>query len=108
MKRSEIEHQLGTFLDRCKKDWLVFAQDALDANLDKEQQDILQAIQHNKKVSIVSGTGRGKDYVAAVAAMCFHYLTPRFDNAGKLVANSKCILSAPTDRQCLNVMMPEI
>jgi hypothetical protein len=108
MKRTQVENQLSTFFDRCKKDWNVFAADVLDANLDKEQQDILSSFQFNPKTSVVSGNGRGKDYVSAVCAMCFHYLTPRFNDKGVLTANSKTILSAPTDRQLLGIMMPEV
>ncbi len=76
MKKPQAEKQLKILFERCKEDWLVFAQDILDANLDIEQQEILQAIQFNKKIAVVSGTGRGKDYVAAVAGLCHHYLSP--------------------------------
>jgi hypothetical protein len=108
MKMKQVEAELTILLSRCKKDWNVFARDVLGITLDKEQQDILSSVQFNSKTSVVSGTARGKDVVAAVAAMCFHYLTPVFDKDLKLIGNSKTVLSAPTDRQVLGIMMPEI
>lgn len=89
-------------------DWPLFAREYLRVNLDEEQEAALRAIQFNPKVVIVSGTSRGKDYVMAVAAICFMYLTPRWDETGKLIANTKVILTAPTSRQVKEIMMPEI
>lgn len=91
-----------------RADWNRFAADALDCRLDKQQQEILHAVQTSPKVSVASGTARGKDYVTAVASLCFLYLTPRWNDAGELVANTKVALTAPTDRQVKNIMMPEI
>lgn len=108
MRTQKTYSELMTFLARCKSDWNVFARDVLGITLDPEQQEILSAIQHNQKVSVVSGVARGKDVVAAVAAMCFHYLTPKFNTRGHLIANSKTILTGPTHRQCMGIMMPEI
>jgi hypothetical protein len=65
-------------LKACRKDWNKFARDILQVNLDKEQQDIVNAVQHNPMVSVTSGTARGKDFVAAVCGICFMYLTPRW------------------------------
>ena len=53
--------------------------------LDDEQKAIVTAVQHNRRVSVRSGTARGKDFVAAVIAMCFLYLTPRWNDNGELV-----------------------
>lgn len=89
-------------------DWCLFAREYLRVNLDEEQEEALRAIQHNPKVVIVSGTSRGKDYLMAVAAICFLYLTPRWDENGKLVGNTKVILTAPTSRQVHEIMMPEV
>jgi len=58
--------------------------------------------------SVSSGTARGKDYVTAVACMCFMYLTPRFDKDGVLVDNTKVAMTAPRDAQVKNIMVPEI
>ncbi len=95
-----------------RADWVRFAQEALGVTLDKEQQDILHSVQFNRRTSVASGTARGKDFVAACAAMCFMYLTPRWRrNANgeiELAENTKVALTAPTDRQVLNIMMPEI
>ncbi len=91
-----------------QNDWNKFARDVLRVTLDKEQQNILSAVQHKKKVSVASGTSRGKDFVSAVAALCFLYLTPFFNDKGELVGNTKVAMTAPTDRQVGNIMFPEI
>lgn len=91
-----------------RNDWCLFAKEVLKANLDDEQKAILRAVQTEKMVAVASGTARGKDYIAAVAAMCFMYLTPRWDKNGNLVKNTKIAMTAPTDRQVGNIMVPEI
>lgn len=93
---------------RWQKDWNLFAKEVLGANLDKEQQAILSSVQHNKMTAVASGTARGKDYVAACAAMCFMYLTPRFDKDGNLFKNTKIAMTAPTGRQVKDIMIPEV
>jgi len=90
-----------------RSDWNVFAREVLKARLDEEQQAILTSVQHNPMTAVSSGTARGKDFVAAVAALCFLYLTPRFAD-GKMVANTKVALTAPTGRQIDVIMIPEI
>jgi hypothetical protein len=104
----ELKLGIVDILDRSRKDWNVFASEVLGATLDKQQQEILRSVQFNKLTSVSSGTARGKDFVSAVAALCFLYLTPNFDESGKLVDNTKVALTAPTDRQILNIMMPEV
>ena len=93
---------------RWRGDWNAFAKEVLKVDLDPEQQEILAAVQENKMVAVASGTARGKDYVAAVAALCIMYLTPRFNSKKELVANTKVALTAPTGRQVSNIMYPEI
>jgi len=88
-------------------DWNKFARDVLKARLDKEQQAIITSVQHNPMTAVASGTARGKDFVAACAAMCFMYLTPRWKD-GRLVKNTKIAMTAPTFRQVRNIMTPEI
>lgn len=88
-------------------DWNKFARDVLGVVLDKEQQEILASVQTTKKTSVASGTARGKDFVTAVAALCFLYLTPEWNDKGELIANTKVALTAPTDRQVGNIMVPE-
>lgn len=90
-----------------RSDWNLFAREVLKARLDKEQQAILTSVQHNPMTAVSSGTARGKDFVAAVAALCFLYLTPRFEG-GQLVGNTKVALTAPTGRQVDVIMIPEI
>lgn len=91
-----------------QKDWNKFIRDVLKAKLDKEQQDIVTSVQFNPMTAVASGTSRGKDFVAACTALCFMYLTPKFDKAGNLIENTKIALTAPTGRQVNNIMTPEI
>lgn len=95
-----------------RNDWNKFVRDAFGVCLDKEQQEILSSVQYNPRTSVASGTARGKDFVAACAAMCFLYLTPKWgrNNLGnvQLMENTKVALTAPTDRQVKNIMMPEV
>ncbi|WP_337043767.1 hypothetical protein [Emticicia sp. 17c] len=91
-----------------RNDWCLFAREALGVNLDAEQEAILRSVQVNPRTSVVSGTARGKDFVAAVAAICFMYLTPRWNDKGELIANTKVALTAPTERQVKNICVPEI
>lgn len=96
--------------------WNMFIREVLKVNLDDEQQDIVRGVQHNKMVSVASGTARGKDFTAACIALAFMYLTPKWDvtkrdpNTGlpELVENTKVIMTAPTDRQVGDIMYPEI
>lgn len=91
-----------------RKDWNLFCKEVLHVNLDEEQQAIISAVQTNKMVAVASGTSRGKDFVAACAAMCFMYLTPRWNKNHRLIENTKIAMTAPTGRQCINIMIPEI
>lgn len=90
-----------------RKDWNLFVREVLKAQLDKEQQSIIESVQHNKMTAVASGTARGKDFVTACACLCFMYLTPRFEN-GVLVGNTKVAMTAPSDRQVGNIMVPEV
>lgn len=90
-----------------RKDWCLFAKQVLHARLDDEQKEILRSVQNERMVAVASGTARGKDYIAAVACLCFMYLTPRWKD-GKLVKNTKIAMTAPTDRQVGNIMVPEV
>lgn len=101
------EEKLRGWLPIWRKDWCLFAEMVLHANLDDEQKDVLRSVQFNPRTAVASGTSRGKDFVAAVAALCFLYLTPTFDEKGKLVGNTKVALTAPTARQVDNIMAPE-
>lgn len=112
-RKNNIIKQRGIdLMNAWRADWVRFAQEALGVTLDREQQEILRSVQYNRRTSVASGTARGKDFVAACAAMCFMYLTPKWRrNANgeiELAENTKVALTAPTDRQVLNIMMPEI
>jgi hypothetical protein len=91
-----------------RSDWNLFAKECLLVTLDPEQQAILASCQVNKMTSVMSGTARGKDFVAAIAGVCFLYLTPKWDKKGDLIENTKVAMTAPTDRQVGNIMFPEV
>lgn len=97
-----------SLIDSWRDDWNKFIREALGVTLDKEQQAIVASVQHNPRTSVASGTARGKDYVAACCAVCFLYLTPKWNKRGELIENTKVALTAPTDRQVKNIMMPEV
>lgn len=107
-KRVEITQREIDVYKGWQRNWCKFAKDVLCVNLDPEQQAILSAVQYEKMVSVASGTARGKDFVAAVAAICFLYLTPKFNSKKELIENTKVALTAPTGRQVGNIMYPEI
>lgn len=95
-----------------RADWALFARQVFGITLDTEQQAILRAVQHDRMVAVSSGTARGKDFVAAVAALCFLYLTPVWgrDKQGhiRMTENTKVAMTAPTNRQVCNIMAPEV
>lgn len=104
----EIRKAAARMFGAWRKDWNLFIEQALGVTLDVEQKAIVSAVQHNKRVSVRSGTARGKDFVAACIAVSFLYLTPRWNKRGEMIENTKVALTAPTDRQVRNIMMPEI
>lgn len=108
-RQSDIMRQRGIdLLNSWRADWNKFVREALGVNLDREQQAILESVQHNPRTSVASGTARGKDFVAACAAVSCLYLTPIWNRRGELVENTKVALTAPTDRQVKNIMLPEV
>lgn len=102
----------NVLMNSWRADWNKFVREAFGVTLDPEQQEILRSVQLNGRTSVASGTARGKDFVAACAALCFLYLTPRWRRnergEAELAENTKVALTAPTDRQVKNIMMPEI
>lgn len=108
-RNDEAIQQKGVaLLNSWRADWNRFVRDALGVTLDREQQEILSSVQFNPRTSVASGTARGKDFVAACAAVSFLYLTPRWNTRRELVENTKVALTAPTERQVKNIMMPEV
>ena len=87
-----------TQIQKYREDWNLFARDILRVCLDPVQQGVLRSIQINRKTTVRSGHARGKDYVSAVASLCFLYLH----------YPSKVINTAPTQRQVYDIMMAEI
>ena len=94
----EINEECIILRKKLQNDWNKFARDFLGVRLDRRQRRILEAIQVSRRTSVRSGHAAGKDYVAAVASLCFLYLN----------VPSKVINTAPTDRQVINIMMSEI
>ncbi len=90
--------QLRESMQSYRNDWNKFARDILNVRLDNDQQQILEAVQHHRRVSVRSGNARGKDFVSAVSALCFLYLN----------VPSKVIMTAPTERQAIKIMMSEL
>jgi len=85
-------------LGRYQRDWCAFAREVLMVSLDPEQEKILRSVQKNPRTIVRSGHARGKDFVAAVAMLCFLYLC----------YPSKVFGTAPTFRQCTSIMMSEV
>ncbi len=108
VRDAEIRRRGIALMDSWRADWNKFVYEALDVRLDREQQKILESVQFNPRTSVASGTARGKDFVAACSAVSFLYLTPRWNTKRQLVENTKVALTAPTDRQVRNIMMPEV
>ena len=106
-KRNDQKTAFMGTINAWRADWCLFAKQVLGAHLDAEQQAILRSVQINPRTSVASGTARGKDFVSAVAALCFLYLTPRWNEKGELIHNTKVALTAPTGRQVENIMQPE-
>lgn len=108
MKTNNPQDRAYLVFQMWRADWNKFISDVLGAELDEEQRAIVEAVQQHKLVSVSSGTARGKDYVAACIALAFLYLTPKWNKKKELIKNTKVALTAPTDRQIKNIMMPEI
>lgn len=102
------ERKAEALFSMWRADWNTFIRDAFGVTLDAEQQSIVTAVQNCRMVSVRSGTARGKDFVSACIAMCFLYLTPRWNARGEMVENTKVAMTAPTDRQVKNIMLPEV
>lgn len=103
----EIDDESRELIQSWKDDWRIFARDVLRANLDPEMEAILHDIQHHRRVSVCSGTARGKDYLASVASVCGLLLLPEWDIHG-ILRTAMVINTAPSDRQVKNIMMREI
>jgi len=76
----------------------AWIKDVLGVTLDAEQVKIVESVQVSRRTSVRSGHARGKDYVAAAIALAFLYTH----------YPSKVILTAPTARQVLGILMAEI
>jgi len=106
---SSVEQDIKSFkklYPRWQKDWNMFARDVGGVRLDEEQQEILYSVQNKRRTSVRSGTARGKDFVGAIASVCFLFLTV-FDEDWRFRA-TKVVNTAPTGRQIRNIMIPEI
>jgi len=97
-KEKKYNQSLAGLIPRWREDWCLFAREVLNVNLDPQQDEILKRIQRSKRIAIRSGHARGKDFIGAVASLCFLYLN----------YPSKVIETAPSERQAINIMMAEI
>lgn len=84
-------------LRRYRRDWPAFAREVLGVYLDPDQEAILRSVQKNRRTAVRSGHARGKDFITAVACLCFLFLC----------YPCKVICTGPTDRQVVNIMMAE-
>ena len=91
----KIQQQAIQVIRSWREDWNKAAREALGVSLDREQQEVLSSVQHNPLTSVASGTARGKDFVAAVAAFLFLYLTP----AGTATGSSLRTQRSPSQLQ---------
>ena len=87
-----------SYCDKYKQDWNLFISEYLGVRLDRDQRKIVRKVQKNRRVTVRSGHARGKDYVAAAIALAFLYLH----------YPSKVIMTAPTGRQVISIMMAEV
>lgn len=104
----QVEQKHINLFNSWRADWNKFIYEVLHARLDREQQAVVSAAQYDSMVAVSSGTARGKDFVAACIGTSFMYLTPTFDERGRLVGNTKVAMTAPTARQVGNIMSPEV
>ena len=74
MRKNETIKLSYTDPTEYRQDWNAFAREILGVRLDRKQREILKAIQDYPRVTVRSGHSRGKDYLAAVASLCFLYL----------------------------------
>lgn len=81
-----------------QQNWNKFIRDILRLKIDREQEAIVDAVQRNRKVAVRSGNGRGKDFVSAALMITFL----------QLYYPSKVIGTAPTGRQTVDIVMPEV
>lgn len=101
MTASTQYHMTAQEMDLCldynqhMNEWIY---DILGVRLDKEQRKIIESVQNNRRTSVRSGHARGKDYTAAALALAFLYTN----------YPSKVILTAPSNRQVLGILMAEI
>lgn len=66
--------------------------------LDRDQCNIIRAVETNRKVVVRSGHARGKDYLSAALAVIYLFVK----------VPSKVIMTAPTGRQVSDIMLAEV
>jgi hypothetical protein len=93
-------------LKACRKDWNKFARDILQVNLDKEQQDIVNAF------NIINGkrnkwNSKGKRFCSCSLRYLLYVSNAKMDlKTGEMIANTKIAMTAPTFPQINNIMFP--
>ena len=85
-------------MDRCLRSPDLFARNILGVQLWSKQEEVLNALSENRRVSVKSGNGLGKGFTAAVAVLWF------------LSCHAPAIVltTAPTARQVRHVLWREI
>ena len=94
--QSSDDHRL--IMDRCLRSPDLFARNILGVQLWSKQEEVLNALSENRRVSVKSGNGLGKGFTAAVAVLWF------------LSCHAPAIVltTAPTARQVRHVLWREI
>jgi hypothetical protein len=86
------------YLQSFQKEPLVFINQYLEINTWSGMRYIIESVWHNKRTSVRSNHGISKTFTAAVIAVTFLNLFP----------NSIVITTAPTNRQCYDLLWKEI
>ena len=84
--------------DKCENDPIRFASDTLGVTLWEKQEEVLRAVESQRRVAVKSGNGLGKDFTAAVAVLWYvHAHDPAI-----------VLSTAPTFRQVRHVLWRQI
>lgn len=98
MQTQTINKSVLRKLSEWKNSALSFVNDCVTFTPSEQQIELFQVLPHEKRITIRSGHGTGKDASAAIAAIWF--LTTR--------PYAKVVVTAPTNRQLRDVFLSEI
>lgn len=93
-----VPNDVDEFVHKCQTDPVWWVETFLKARLWKKQQEILNAIVNNRRISVSSGHDLGKSFISASAALWFLFSFPE----------SKVITTSTTFVQTRTVLWSEI